>query len=114
MGHNPNTTHRYPDGEKFLMAALCLALVGTIEGDEPQRTARWNRARQAHDPIIRLCDTYLPEMINDTALNKVWDVIDLKVIPVIKRNKNIFADAIYGEADRPCVGRDEKGRWTKL
>lgn len=114
MSHNPNTTHRYPDGEKFLIAALALALVGTIEGDEDLKSARWNRARQAHDPIIRLCDTYLPEKINDVALNRVWDVIDLKVIPVIRRHKGIFTDAIYGESDRPCVGRDEKGRFCRI
>lgn len=114
MSHNPNIKNRYPDGEKFLLAALCLALVGTIEGDEAERSARWNRARQAHDPIIRLCDTYLPDKINDVALNKIWDVIDEKVVPVIKRHRGIFTEAIYGEADRPTVGRDEKGRWCRI
>lgn len=86
-----------PDTEKFLLAAFALALVGTIEADEKPRSARWNRARQAHDPLIRLCDTYLPDAISHTSLTAIWDIIDGPVMAAIRGNLDIINKSI-GEA----------------
>ena len=94
MSHNPLITNRRPDAEKFLLAAFALALIGTIEADEKEKTARWCRARAAHDPIIRICDTYLPNGINHIALNQIWDVIDGPVMESIRANVSIFNDAL--------------------
>lgn len=80
------------DKMKFLMSALALALVCTVQGEERPHSARWNRTRSAEEAILRLCDTYKPDGTNKTTLNKVWAVLDGPVTDVLREHKeSIFA-----------------------
>lgn len=76
----------------FLMSALALALVCTVQGEEKQHSARWNRTRSAEEAILRLCDLYKPDGLNSIRLNKVWAVLDGPVTEVLRQHKDeLFA-----------------------
>lgn len=88
---------------KFLMSALALAIVETLKGEEAEKkknSFHHNRMKNACDVMIRLCDTYLPDGINSTALVKVWEILDGEVTDVLKRRSDELYDAVKQAAQQ--------------
>jgi hypothetical protein len=86
---------------KFLQAALSLAIVDTLKGEEQDKkknSFRHNRLKNAEEVMLRICDIYLPEGINSTALNKVWAILDGPVTDVLRKHKDELYAAVVQAA----------------
>lgn len=83
----------------FLMAALALALMATLESEEKPKSARSNRCNAAQDAIIRVCDMYVPDGINTVDINKLWEILDGPVMEVLRSNADsiLAIGASHGE-----------------
>lgn len=88
---------------KFLQAALSLAIVDTLKGEEAEakkNSFRHNRLKNAEEVMLRICDIYLPSGINSTALNKVWAILDGPVTDVLRQYKDELYDAVNQAAQQ--------------
>jgi hypothetical protein len=83
------------------MACCILSMICSLQGEEKQHSARWNRTRAAEEAAIRLCDIYLPDGLDKARLTSIFDVIDGPVDAVFKRHAGILMDAVQ-EALTPC------------
>lgn len=91
---------------KFLQAALSLAIVDTLKGEEAElkkNSFRHNRLKNAEEVILRICDIYLPSGINSTALNKVWEILDGPVTDVLRKHK----DELYAAVNQAALQTQE-------
>lgn len=79
---------------KFMMAGLALALLESLRGEEKDKTAAYNRLAGAAESTIKVCDLYLPGAINQTSLNKMWEVLDGPVLDVLRQHQHIFELAV--------------------
>lgn len=70
--------------DKFLKSALSLALIDTLKGEEKPKSFRHNRLKNAEEVVLRVCDIYLPDGINQIAMNKVWEILDGPVMDVLR------------------------------
>lgn len=78
----------------FLQATLALSIICTLQGDEKQHSARWNRTRGAEEAIIKVCDIYLPDGLDKARLSSIFDVIDGPLANVIRRHADLLLDAV--------------------
>lgn len=87
-----------PDGvdrrRSFLQSVLALSIICTLQGEEKQHSARWNRTRSAQDAIARVCDIYLPDGFDHTRLSSIMDVVDGPLADVIRRHADLLLDAV--------------------
>lgn len=72
------------DNKMFLLSAFALSLICTIQAEEKQYSARWNRTRAAEESVLRVCDMYVPDGINSLKLDRIWDIIDGPVMDVFR------------------------------
>lgn len=78
------------NNKMFLLSAFALALICSVQGEEKQHSARWNRTRSAEEAIVRVCDMYVPNGINEIDLNEVWDILDGPVLEVLNKHSETF------------------------
>lgn len=77
---------------KFLMAVFALAQICNLKGEEKPKSMRHNRCVAAEENILKVCDMYVPDAINSTHLNKVWEILDGPVADMLRKHKDeIFA-----------------------
>ena len=79
---------------KFLMSALALALLETLRGEEKPKSFRCNRLKNSVETVLRVCDIYLPNGINQQSLNKVWEILDGEVLQVLKTHSTELYAAV--------------------
>lgn len=78
----------------FLIACTCLHLICTLQGAEKNHSARWNRTKAAEEAIIRVCDIYLPDGLDQSRLVSIAGVVDGPINDVIKRHSALLLDAV--------------------
>ena len=78
----------------FLQAVLALSIICTLQGEEKQYSARWNRTRAAEESIIKVCDIYLPEGFDQARLTSIFNVVDGPLADVIRRHSALLMDAV--------------------
>lgn len=78
----------------FLQAALALSIICTLQGDEKQHSARWNRTGGAEEAIIKVCDIYLPDGLDKARLSSIMNVVDGPLADVIRRHADMLLDAV--------------------
>jgi hypothetical protein len=78
----------------FLMSCIILSMICTLQAEEKQHSARWNRTRSAEEAAIRMCDIYLPEGLDKARLVSIFDVVDGPVSDVIRRHAGLMLDAV--------------------
>lgn len=78
----------------FLQSALALGIVCSLQAEEKQHSARWNRTRAAEEAILRLCDIYLPDGMDKARLVSIWNVLDGPVESVFDRHWPLLMDAV--------------------
>ena len=78
----------------FLIACTALHLICTLQGAEKQHSARWNRTRSAEEAILKVCDIYLPDGMDQSRLVSIAGVVDGPVNDVIKRHAALLLDAV--------------------
>lgn len=87
-----------PDGynrhHNFLRAALAVGLICSIQGEEKQHSARWNRTRSAEEAILRVCDILMPGGMDKARLPSIFAVIDGPVEMVLERHWPLLMDAV--------------------
>jgi len=96
-----NTQEEVDRPRSFLMACCILSMICSLQGEEKQHSARWNRTRAAEEAAIRLCDIYLPEGLDKARLVSIFDVLDGPVAAVFQRHSGLLMDAVQ-EAITPC------------
>ena len=79
---------------QFLRAALALGLICSIQAEEKQHSARWNRTRGAEEAILRVCDISLPDGMDKARLTSIMDVLDGPIDSVFKRHWTLLMDAV--------------------
>jgi hypothetical protein len=72
----------------FLRAVLAHALICSIEGDEKQGSARFNRARASHESILRIVDMTMPENFTTSQLNDLYEILDGPVNTLLTEELN--------------------------
>ena len=82
------------DRLRFMMSALALGLVATLEGEEQPKSARANRCGAAHESILRVCGLYIPDGLNHNSLARIWEVLDGPVLDVIRQHKDALIEAV--------------------
>ena len=90
------------DRIRFLMAALSLGLIATLEGEEKARSARANRCGAAHESILRVCGLYLPEGLDHNSLARIWEVLDGPVMDVIRQHSDDLISAVPEQEATQC------------
>jgi hypothetical protein len=92
-----NLLQEPPDMDRhsgFLIACTALHLICTLQGAEKQHSARWNRTRSAEEAVLRVCDIYLPEGMDQSRLVSIAGVVDGPLNDVIKRHATLLLDAV--------------------
>ena len=84
----------YNRHQQFLRAALAVGLICSIQGEEKQHSARWNRTRAAEEAILRVCDICLPDGMDKASLFSIFDVLDGPVEAVLERHWPLLMDAV--------------------
>lgn len=80
--------------EKLLYATFAMALLDTLKGEEKEKSALYNRCDGAVDAILRVCDIYMPNGLDEIKIAKIVNIVDGPVSDIISQYSHELADAI--------------------
>lgn len=94
------------DKEKTFLLHLALVAFESVRADEEPKTARFTRMDRGIDRLLELIDIYRPHAWPNELINRAALMVD----SFNARIRREFGDS----RETPLVGRDDRGRFTKL